>query len=82
MDIKRNIFLDTISANENTFFFLKQSVYRMESKLIHTYKTCKFRSSGLSHKTACCKTVCRYQERIGRELAEYPPFHIFADSYY
>lgn len=63
-------------------FFKKQSVYRMESKLIHAYKTCKLRSSGLSHKTTCCKTVCRYQERMGRELAAYTPFHIFADSYY
>lgn len=54
----------------------------MESTLIHTYKTCKFKSSGLSHKTRCCKTICRYQERMRRELALNTAFHIFAVLYY
>lgn len=62
---KENIFGHHLSKWKY-IFFKKQSVYRMESKLIQTYKTCKLSSSGLSHKTTCCKTVCRYQERMGR----------------
>lgn len=79
--ISKGKYFWTPSQQMKIHFFKKQSVYRMESKLIHAYKTCKLRSSGLSHKTTCCKTVCRYQERMGRGLAANTPFHIFADSY-